>query len=76
MSNQGIYFANLNAKPYPTIELFNFSTRKVTKIATIKKFKDRDVFQTFFDVSPDGSSILYYQKDYSNVDIMVVKNFR
>ena len=69
--DQGIYFVNLQASPYPTIEFFNFATSRTTQIGIIEK-----AFYNAFCVSPDGRWILWSQIDRSESDIMLMENFR
>jgi Tol biopolymer transport system component/tRNA A-37 threonylcarbamoyl transferase component Bud32 len=73
VTEQGIYFTNLDAKPQPEIELFSFATGRVKQIATIGKERGNPGLA----ISPDGRWILYTEVE-SNLsgDIMLVENFR
>jgi len=75
----GIYFLDSirrtvpwDANPRPaTIKFFDFATGKVTSICTADK-----PYGFGLAVSPDGSSILYSQREVAESGIMLVKNFR
>ncbi len=75
----GIYFLDSirrtvpwDANPQPaTIKFFDFATGKVTSICTADK-----PYGFGLAVSPDGSSILYAQREVAESSIMLVKNFR
>jgi|GEM_PF-81036 len=71
---QGIYFINLKAAPYPTIELFSFATARTARIAVIEK--RIPLGPPGLAVSPDGRWILLVQDDQSESDIMLIENFR
>jgi len=73
MIDKGLYFVNLNATPHPTIEFFNYATKRSTKVATVEK--DLQLVYPSLAVSPDGRSLLYVQTDSLESDIMVVENF-
>ena len=73
VTEQGIYFTNLDAKPQPEIELFSFAKGRVKQIATIGKERGNPGLA----VSPDERWILYTQaEDPPSSDIMLVENFR
>ena len=73
LTEQGIYFMNLEAKPQPNIEFFSFATGGVKEIATIGKERGNPGLA----VSPDGRWILYTQVESTlSSDIMLVENFR
>jgi Tol biopolymer transport system component len=73
IAEAGIYFAEPDAKPNPTIHFFSFATRRLTQIATLEK----RLIQTnlgAFAVSLDGRWILCTQLDRAESDIMLVEN--
>ena len=72
--DKGIYFANVEVKLHPTIELFSFATGRVRQIATMEK--EAVSGGPGFAISPDGRWILYAQLDQSGSDITLVENFR
>lgn len=67
----GIYFASAEDPAKPLIQFYNFSTRKVTRVATLAR-----PFRPVLSVSPDGRWLLYTQVDQSGSDIMLMENFR
>ena len=71
---QGIYFINLQVRPHPAIEFFNFATGRTTQIATV----DKALLWAGpgLAVSPDGRWILYVQVDQVESDIMLVEHFK
>jgi eukaryotic-like serine/threonine-protein kinase len=75
VAETGIYFAEPDAKPNPTIHFFSFTTRKLAQIATLEK-RLIQVNVGAFAVSPDGRRILCTQLDRAESDIMLVENFR
>lgn len=72
---QGICYLNRQATPRPAIELFNFATRQVSRLATVEK--DPSIpSPPGFAVSPDGRWILFKRIDQSDNDILLVENFQ
>jgi Tol biopolymer transport system component len=67
----GIYFFDPGTK---AIELFNFRTRQVTKVATPQKPPVQ--WAPGLAISPDGRWLLFAQSDQWNAVIMLVENFR
>jgi len=75
VGERGIYFVRPDATGHhPTIELFSFATRRVTRLATL----EREVapWVHALDVSPDGRWALCSLNEQSNSDLMLVENFR
>lgn len=73
VTQKGIYFATANEPARPVIEFFNFTTRKVTTVATLDKpLSPSDPGLT---VAPNGRSLLFAQMDQSGSDLMLVENF-
>ena len=71
--DNGIYFINREAANLAsTIRFYSFGTRKLSTIARLDKAIPPE--EADFDISPDGSSILYGQVNKS-VDIMMIESF-
>jgi Tol biopolymer transport system component len=69
---QGVYFVNVETKPFPSIEFFSFASGIVTQVASVEKDLGLGI-----DVSPDGRWLLYSQIEGKwSSDIMLVENFR
>jgi Tol biopolymer transport system component len=70
LTEKGIYFINFQTSP-ATVAFFEFATNKMFPIWALTN-------EPFvgLSVSADGKSILYAQNEYSQSDIMLVKNFR
>jgi hypothetical protein len=67
----GIYFFDTRTK---AIELFNFRTRQVSKVATPQKPAVR--WALGFALSPDGRWFLLAQSDQRDAITMLLENFR
>ena len=65
----GIYFLNEADAQKPTIEFFDFATRRSTLILAV----DKPGFG--LTLAPDGKSLLYGQPGSEDYQIMLVKNF-
>jgi len=74
IGRRGLYLANPEAKPRPAIELFNFATRRVTRIAELTGQPLMACLS--FAVSRGERSILYSQTAQKGSDIMLVEGFR
>ena len=72
--DNGIYFANLKATPYPTIDFFDFATGRTRRVAVIEK--ELQLVSPSIAVSPDGRWILHAKVDRFESDIMLMENFR
>ncbi len=72
--NDGIYFVNLEATPFPTIDFFTFATGRIRRVATIDK--ELQLVAPSLAVSPDGRWLLHAKVDNFESDIMLVENFR
>ena len=66
---RGIYF--FSGWQNPSVQLFNFATRKVETVATVK-----GDMAYGFSVSPDSRWLLYAAYGPSSSDLMLVENFR
>jgi Tol biopolymer transport system component len=74
LTDQGIYFVNLDAKRNPTIKFFDFATGRIKQVAAPERMPVWGLVG--LAVSPDGRWILYAQVDQDTSDIMLVENFR
>jgi Tol biopolymer transport system component len=74
LTDQGICFIDLAAKPHATINDYNFDTQRVTRIGALDK--DPVDVSGALSVSPDGQWVLYPQIDRLESHIMLVENFR
>jgi Tol biopolymer transport system component/DNA-binding winged helix-turn-helix (wHTH) protein len=71
VATRGIYFVDPST-PEPTINLFDFATRRISRIAKVERSQTVDV--PAIDVSPDGRTIAFLRVE--NVgDIVLVENF-
>jgi Tol biopolymer transport system component/DNA-binding winged helix-turn-helix (wHTH) protein len=72
LARNGIYFISYSKKAFPnaTLEFFEFATHRIIPISTLDK-----PWQGLA-LSPDGRSILYARNEFSQSNIMLVKNFR
>jgi eukaryotic-like serine/threonine-protein kinase len=71
--DKGIYFVNLNATLYPTLDFFDFATNRTRRVAVIEK--QLQLVSPSLAVSPDGRWILHAKVDRFESDIMLVENF-
>ena len=75
LTDQGICFIDLDAKPHPTINVYEFQTQRVSRIGCVDK--DPVTWGAgALSVSPDGQWVLYPQVDRVESHIMLVENFR
>ena len=74
LTDQGICFIDLAAKPHPAISLYSFDTQRVTTFGTIEK--PLVISDGALSVSPDGQWVLYPEIDHVESHIMLVENFR
>ncbi len=74
VGRQGLYLVDPEAKPRPVIELFDFATRRVIRIAELDRPPVR--MQPALSVARDERSILYTQQDQSGSDVVMVEGFR
>jgi hypothetical protein len=74
LTDQGICFIDLDAKPHATINVYYFDTQRVNGIGTV----DKQLVNGYgaLSVSPDGQWVLYPQVDRVDSHIMLVENFR
>jgi Tol biopolymer transport system component/DNA-binding winged helix-turn-helix (wHTH) protein len=71
VSADGIYFLRFGKFPLGTIDFFEFATGKTIRIWTLEKEPGWGL-----SLSHDGKSIVYIQSEFSESNIMLVKNFR
>jgi eukaryotic-like serine/threonine-protein kinase len=76
VTEQGIYFLSAEQLAHPLIEFFNFATGTVTAVAALEKPFRPWTNPDGLSVSADGRRILYTQEDRTDMDIMLVENFR
>jgi Tol biopolymer transport system component len=71
LTSKGIYY---NIVSLGTLELYlyEFTGGNTTKIAEF----DLNTTDGYFDISPDGTWLLYSQSEASESDIMLIENFR
>jgi Tol biopolymer transport system component len=67
----GIYY--LDTGPRPAIFFFDINTRRSSHVFDLETSPAREA--PGLDVSPDGKTILYTQRDALNTDIILVENF-
>ncbi len=71
LTQNGIYFINFDTEPHATLAYFEFATHRIVRISAMDKAPSVGLA-----VAPDGRSILYVQNEFSESNIMLVKNFR
>jgi Tol biopolymer transport system component len=74
LTEQGICFIDLDAKPHATINVYDLDTQRVTRIGTVDK--QLIVGNGALSVSPDGQWVLYPQIDHVESHVIMVENFR
>jgi len=72
--DDGIYILHLDASQQPTIQFFNFETRRSTPVLTLSGAPDP--WRGGLTVSPDRRSIMFSQLQYSSSEIVLAENFR
>ncbi len=75
LTDEGICFIDLAAKPHPTINVYNFDTQRVTRIGALDK-EPVTWGGGALSVSPDGQWVLYPQVDRVESHLILVENFR
>jgi hypothetical protein len=71
--DDGIYYANFQAKPQPTIEFYSFATRQSTRIVAMGQ---PDPWFGGLTVAPDRRSIVFSRQEYQSSEIILGENFR
>lgn len=72
--DDGIYYVDSTAKPQPTIEFYNFLTRRSTRLLSMSG--QPDPWFGGLTVSPDRRAIVFSQQQYQSTEIIVGENFR
>jgi hypothetical protein len=67
----GIYFLRFGQFPVVTIDFLEFATGKTIPIWTLEKEPGWGL-----SLSHDSKSVVYIQNEFSESDLMLVKNFR
>ena len=72
----GIYLLNPGAATRPTIDFFNFVTRRLTTVAELSRegIPPGGFGLTALAVSPDARQLLYLRLDQIQSDLMLVEN--
>ncbi len=71
LGREGIYFIRDGDSRPASVDYFELATHKVVHIATLDKEPGWGL-----SLAPDGKSLLYVEPEFSESNIMVVKNFR
>jgi len=71
LADQGLWFINWTSRSDRALQVLEFATGKVTRVAPTSK-----PLVPGLAVSPDGRTILYAQYDQWGTELMVVENFR
>jgi len=74
LTEQGICFIDLDAKPHATINFYDFDTQRVNEIGTVDQ--QLIIGNGALSLSPDAQWVLYPQVDHLESHIMLVENFR
>jgi Tol biopolymer transport system component/DNA-binding winged helix-turn-helix (wHTH) protein len=69
LTEKGIYFVSIGAEHRASLAYFEFATHQISSITAMDKPPSVGLA-----ISPDGRSILYVQNEFSESDIMLVKN--
>jgi hypothetical protein len=71
VAKDSVYFFAPKDASSPEIEFLDFKTKQVSHVAKLEK-------PSFYGltVSPDGKSLIYSQWDRSELDVLVMTNFR
>jgi hypothetical protein len=68
---KGIYYLRFGKFPRVSIDFLDFSSGKKSSIWTLENYSGWGL-----SVSNDGKSIVYVQNEFSESDLMLVKNFQ
>jgi hypothetical protein len=74
LTDQGICFIDLAAKPHPAINICRFDTQRTTRIGAVDK--PLWTWDGALSVSPDAQWLLYPEVDHLESHIMLLENFR
>jgi dipeptidyl aminopeptidase/acylaminoacyl peptidase len=75
LTDRGIYFIDVNAKPMATVCFFDFATRQVRSLASVSNDQGFSSDNDGLNVSPDGKWLVYDGGIFTS-DIMLIDNFR
>jgi Tol biopolymer transport system component/DNA-binding winged helix-turn-helix (wHTH) protein len=73
LAGDGLYFVDRRDAAGASVKFLSLSNGTVSRILPLDKEPDDDAG---LSVSPDGRWLLLTREDYSNLDIMLVENFR
>jgi dipeptidyl aminopeptidase/acylaminoacyl peptidase len=73
LSDDGIYWLNIQASPRPAIEFFSFATAGVKRAVTPP---GNYAYGSGFSVSRDGRWLVFAQRDYEGSDLMMIDGVR
>jgi hypothetical protein len=76
LTEQGIYFGEMNSSIVPVLKFYRFATRQVEIFREFSKDTKLDSTSTAFSASPDGQWIIYTQFDQASSDLMLMENYR
>jgi Tol biopolymer transport system component len=76
LTEQGIYFGEMNDSAVPVLKFYRFATRQLETFKEFSKDTRLDLDSTAFSVSPDGRWIIYTQYDQASSDLMLMENYR
>jgi Tol biopolymer transport system component len=76
LTEDGIYFAEINSSKVPVLKFYRFATRQTEIFREFSKDTRLQLYSTAFSVSPDGQWILYTQLDQESSDLMLMENYR
>ena len=71
LTAEGIYFLKFDGTPHGTLQFLEFATAKTFPVWSFERDPGWGLA-----LSHDGRSLVYIQDEYSESDIMLVKNFR
>jgi hypothetical protein len=69
VTDRGLFFLNAEPSRRPTFELLDFGTRGTTQLFTLPGPYD---IGSGFAVSPDGTWLIYPQRDFVKSEIMLM----
>ena len=69
VADRGLFFLHMGPSRRPTLEWFDFSTRRTTQLFTLPGPYDSG---SGFAVSPDGTWLVYPQRDFIKSEIMMM----
>jgi WD40-like Beta Propeller Repeat len=76
LTDQGIYFGEMNTSAVPVLKFYRFATRQTEIFREFSKDTRLDPYSTAFSVSRDGQWILYTQYDQASSNLVLMENYR